>query len=346
MSKAKRKENKVTIFDVARKAGVSYSTVSRVVNNFHYISPETRNRVETAMEELGYVANMKARSLAGGRTQTLGLLLLNFEESYAIEIACGIDKASSDAGYDLTVFTTHHRHNKERNLVTKLTQGLVEGLIIILPKSPESYLADLVAQTFPHVLIDHTTSSPSNTVVATNFKGAFDAVSHLIELGHRRIGCLTGNLEVNSALDRLAGYKAALSHHGLPVDDRLIVKGGFSRSEGYQMGADFLTIANRPTAIFASCDTAAQGVMDRLFESHIRVPQEISIIGFDDIPEAANSRPPLTTISQNLREMGHTATRILINQIENGDETTQKVEVKTELIVRDSTRPMSKPGPE
>ncbi|MCB8942481.1 MAG: LacI family DNA-binding transcriptional regulator [Ardenticatenaceae bacterium] len=340
MSEENTKRNNVTIFDVAKEAGVSYSTVSRVVNNFQFVKSETRERVQAAMDKLGYVANLKARSLAGGRSQMLGLLLYDFESSYQVEIVRGIDAEVSALDYDLMLYTTHHRRRKESTLVAKLTQGLVDGLLIVLPSNLEAYLADLDGRNFPYVLIDHAgTGTTSNTVKAKNWEGSFEATSYLASLGHRRIGFVKGIMVVDSAKERLAGYEAALAQHGLAVDAALIQPGDFAWQTGYDAAHNLLALAEPPTAVIAASDACAFGVIEGLLAQGVRVPEDVSVVGFDDIPEARAIRPSLTTMRQDLRQMGRIATRILVNGIEDPDLPTEQVELDMELIVRESTCP-------
>lgn len=333
--------NNVTIVDVAREASVSYSTVSRVVNNFPHVKPETRERVEAAMAKLGYVVNLKARSLAGGRSQVVGMLIYELDTSYHVEIVKGVDAEIANSDYDLMLSTTHKRKGKESTYVTQLTQGMADGLLIVLPRNLEAYKGDLDRKRFPYVLIDHPglECDDCSAVLTANWQGAYDATRYLIELGHRRIGFVTGFIEVASAQDRLAGYQTALRDHGLLVDPELICKGDFLEQSGYEAGLKFLQLTRPPTAVFASSDMCAFGVMKALEEAGCRVPEDISIMGFDDIPEASYMRPMLTTVRQPLRSMGQAATRILIERIEDPTLPTKRVEFPTELIVRESCQP-------
>jgi LacI family transcriptional regulator len=329
----------ITIFDVAREAGVSYSTVSRVVNHFPRVNPETRARVQAAMEKLGYVANLQARSLAGGRSGMLGLLVYDLENSYMTELVRGVDAEVSALDYDLMLATTHQRRQKESAYVTRLAHGLVDGLLIVLPRSLDAYLKDLQTLQVPYVLIDYAaTNTPQHhAVTATNLQGMQDGVEHLLGLGHRRIGFVTGRLETDSARMRLAGYKAALESHGIPIDPTLIGEGDFLEGSGYTCGQHLLDLDPPPTAIVASSDTSAFGVIRAITERGLRVPDDISVIGFDDLPEAGYMYPPLTTVRQPIREMGRVATRLLVEAIMTPAMTPRQVLLPTELKVRHST---------
>ena len=216
-------EQATTIFDVARMAGVSYATVSRVLNNKDHVKPETRTAVLEAAAQLGYVASPQARSLAGGLSQIIGLLVQRFDSAYIWEIIRGIDTELDAAQYDLMLYTTHRRKPKELAYVTALARGLVDGLLLLLPRDPQAYLESLRRQRFPYVLIDHQgIGDYARSVGATNWQGAYDAARYLTTLGHRRIGFITGVLDLGCSVDRLAGYQAALREAGLPADPALI----------------------------------------------------------------------------------------------------------------------------
>jgi LacI family transcriptional regulator len=329
----------VTIFDVAKEAGVSYSTVSRVINNKEYVREDKRERVLRVMAQLGYVANIQARSLAGGHTQIIGLLVHELNNGYIGEIIKGIDNELAEAHYDIMLYTTHRRKTKESVYVTRLTRNVVDGLLLVLPRNAGAYLETLQKRHFPHVLVDHEginhgMSVPS--IVAENWKGAYDATSYLLQLGHRRIGFITGTLEMGSAQDRLAGYKAALQKHDIPVLPELIRKGDFLQPHGYTCARELLNLAEPPTAIFTSNDISAFGVMEAVRDLGLQIPRDISIVGFDDIPQAAHVRPPLTTVRQPLEEMGRRAARLLLHYIENPSAEVERIELPTELIIRES----------
>jgi LacI family transcriptional regulator len=330
-----------TIKDIAREAGVSYATVSRVINNYEHIKPETRVRVMTAMTRLGYVANQQARSLVGGRSQVIGLLIHAFDSPYIGQIIQGVDEAVAEAQYDLMLYTTHRRKARESTFVASLTRGLADGLIIVLPRDTEAYLATLARQGFPFVFVDyqaHTSNIPA--VSATNFEGAYDAMNYLLGLGHRRIGLITGDMETGSANERLRGYQAALADQGLESAPDLIYEGNFFQPSGLDGANHLLSLNHPPTAIFASNDVMAAGVYEAIRARGLRIPHDISVVGFDDIPQAAQLHPGLTTVRQPLIEMGRLATQRLLRLIEEEmAEPLGYIELPTEFILRDSAAP-------
>jgi LacI family transcriptional regulator len=328
----------VTIVDVAREAGVSYATVSRVINNKDYIVPEKRARVLAAIERLGYVPNMQARKLAGGRAQVIGLVVHDLWSSYVVELLRGIDAELAAAQYDLMLYTSHGRASTESVYVGQLTQGLAEGLLLLLPRGLAAYVAGLNQRQFPYVLIDHEgVPGVATGIGATNRQGAYDATVHLLELGHRRIGFITGKLDVSASRERLDGFLLALADHGLTHDPALTVEGDFLKPRAYEAARELLTQHDPPTAIFASNDVSAFGVMQASHELGLHVPRDLSLVGFDDIPEAANVQPPLTTVRQPLEEMGRVAALTLLATMRDPGRAPERIELPTRLIVRGST---------
>jgi LacI family transcriptional regulator len=330
----------VTIYEVAREAGVSTATVSRVINDRRHVRAATREKVEQAMRSLGYVANRQARGLAGGRSRVIGLLVYELGSSYFNQLIKGIDAAVTSIGYDLMLYTTHARREKEAQHAAELASGPVDGLIIVLAVDIENYIDRLHSQRVPFVLLDYDSNVPGTTfITAANRQGARDAVEHLIGLGHRRIGLITGTPGTSSARERLAGYRDALRRAEIEHDPQLVVKGDFLEGRGYEGMRRLLALDARPTAVFTSADTGAFGALRAIREAGLRVPDDISVVGFDDIPEASLVTPPLTTVRQPLREMGATAVRLLQRMMDEPDVTPRRTELATELIVRESSGP-------
>ena len=335
-----RTGERITIEDVAREADVSYATVSRVINSKGYVSEDTRERVMAAVTRTGYVVNRQARGLAGGRSQVVGLVVPDLDTSYIGEIIRGIDEELAAVSYDLMLYTTHHRKHRESAFVATLTSGLADGLLLVLPSDPAAYLDSFRERGFPYVIIDHGgVDERGPSVGATNRQGAYDAVNYLFELGHRRIGCITGHMRLGCAVDRLAGYRAALADLGVPFDPVLVSEGDFHQPRGYECARQLLALPSPPTAIFASNDVSAFGVMEAVRDSGRRIAIDVSIIGFDDIPSAAGVHPTLTTVRQPLFEMGARATRMLLELIEDPARVIERADFPTALVIRDSCRP-------
>ena len=316
------------------------STVSHVLNGTHFVSSELTARVLQAVEELDYRLNPVARSLAGGRSGVIGLMVPEVGISYSGEILRGIDEELACDGYDLLLHTTHNQRVKEPVFVHKLAQGLTEGLLLLLPSDPNAYLAPLHKKKFPYVVIDHQGFDDfSPTVVSTNWRGAFDATQYLITLGHRRIGFVAGASHTSSAHEREQGYRAALQRAGIPFDAALMREGQFLRPPSYEAALHLLDLPDPPTAIFAANDVAAFGVIDAIHARGLCFPDDVSVVGFDDIPEAAAARPALTTVRQQLIEMGRTAVRMLVEYIAQPERPTRRITLDTELIIRESCKP-------
>ncbi len=337
MSKEIKKQNSPTIIDVARESGVSYATVSRALNDYEFVKPATRDKVLRAAQKLGYVPNQQARSLAGGRSNLVGILVPGLDNGYITEIIRGIDEELAKSDYNLILYTTHRHHGRESSYVASIMNGAADGLLLIVPLISHDYADALYQQNFPFVLIDQSdTSGKSSAVNATNWQGAYDATSYLIELGHQRIGFITGLMELNSAVDRLRGYEAALNAHNIPVQPELIVKGDFWERGGYVAAQALLDLPAPPTAIFASNDLLAFGAMEAIRQRGLRIPQDVSLVGFDDIPQASLVYPTLTTVRQPLDKMGRLAVKMLLEHIGSTEYAPYTATLATELVVRES----------
>ncbi len=341
MGNKPRRSSHVTIKDIARVSGVSYSTVSRVLNNKDHVRPEKREQVLAAVARLQYVVNPQARSLAGGRSNVIGLLVPELGNGYIGEVIRGIDDALASSGYDLMLYTTHRHADKEAIYLKTLTRGLTDGLLLLVPSDPRSYLEALRQEQFPYVVIDHQGFDDfSPTVIAKNYQAALNAIAYLIGLGHRRIGFIMGQRHLTSAVERFKGYRDALQAQGIPFDPDLVVDGEFLQGESYVVADQLLSLPNRPTAIFASNDLSAFGAMDAARNRGLSIPRDVSILGFDDIPQSASVRPALTTVRQPLMDMGQIATRMLLEYIENPLQPRERIFLDTELVIRDSCAPL------
>lgn len=341
MTDEKRKLNPaITIYDVARAAGVSYSTVSRVLNGFEYVKAETRRKVLEAADRLGYVANLQARSLAGGRSNIIGLLVPTLDNGYVSEIARGIDEELARANYELMLYSTHRQRSKESLFVNTIANGLTDGLLLMVPLIPAQYLQALRDRDVPYVLIDQNDPEHlSHVVDSTNYQGAYEATEYLIQQGHSKIAHITGLKELSSARERLDGYKSALEARNLPYCDAYVVDGDFREPKGYEAMQALLQLEDPPTAVFAANDLSAFGAMEAIRDAGLNIPHDISIVGFDDIPQASIVTPKLTTVRQPLDQMGQVAVQMLLERINNPDSPLRRTTLATRLIIRESVRP-------
>lgn len=335
-----KKSTPPTIYDVAREAGVSYSTVSRTMSGYEFVKPSTREKVLQAAEKLGYVPNQQARSLAGGRSNLIGVLVPALSNNYISEILRGIDEKLAEANYNLILYTTHRHQGKESSYVATILNGGADGLLLVVPLISSSYLDALREQDFPYVLIDQVDKTQKSCVVnGTNWQGAYEATQYLIELGHRQIGFISGLAGLNSAAERYEGYMAALSDHGIPLRSEFIAESDFREHGGHVAAQQLLALPERPTAIFASNDMSAFGAVEAIREQGLRIPEDISVIGFDDIPQASIIYPKLTTVHQPLAQMGREAVSILLENMKNPKGEIRQVTLETQLIIRDSCCP-------
>lgn len=329
----------VTLADVARMAGVSKMTVSNVINNKSGVSESTRRRVQRAVEQSGYLANPAARLLAGRRMNLIGVMAPRFGWPYVNEVVNGASTAAEAAGLNLAIFTTSEHPEVERERAA-LLRGLADGVLLVLPGlggggSGADSLRLL--RGVPVVVVD--AEGPHN-VRADNAAGARLAAQHLLELGHRRIGHVLGPTESRAdAAERRAGFLAALAGAGVPAPPEYLASGDYSEAGGARAGHALLSLPERPTAIFAANDASALGVLRAAQALGLRVPRDLSVVGFDDLPLAAHTRPALTTVRQPLHQMGAAGVGLLIELARGAAPPEQHLRFPTELVRRDSTGP-------
>ncbi len=273
-----------------------------------------------------------------GVLRIIGLLVPNLDNGYVGTITQGIDQELARANYDLMLYTSHRHPGKESFYVRAIANGLTDGLLLVAPLVPTTYLDALREQDFPYVLIDQADAEENSSVVeATNWQGAYEATRYLNQLGHTQIAFITGSLVVHSAIDRLHGYKAALADCDIPVREELIVESDYQQQTGYEVTKKLLqSVDPLPTAIFASNDLSAFGAMDAAREQGFQIPNDISIIGFDDVPQASFVYPKLTTVRQPLEQMGQVAVKMLLERIEDPSRPPRKIALATQLVIRDS----------
>jgi LacI family transcriptional regulator len=327
----------VTLEQVARLAGVSKVTVSKTLNNTGRISHPTRERVLKAVADLGYVANTAARSLRGRRSNILGLTVPELISPYFAEVARAAAEVASLQGYDLALFTTSRDPVRERERVHTLLGGLADGLIVVVPSTSPEFLATLERSPAPVVLINHfgaVTHLP--TVRADSYMGSAAAVRHLLELGHRRVGFVSGAANSSQAKERLRAYREVMVAADL-FDPDLIAQGDFTQPGGFRAGQQLLQHSERPSAIFAASDVTAFGVLDAARSLGLSVPQQLSLVGFDDVPTASQIVPPLTTVRHPIHQMAEIAIGLLLDSLSGKTTQDRLVELPSELIVRASS---------
>ena len=328
---------RVTITDVARAAGVSVATVSKVINDRYGVARPTAERVREVIRNLGYESSLVARSLRSHRTGVIGILLAEFEP-FSTELLKGLSAAAQDSGYQLLAYSGGGSPDShigwERRSLSRLSGTLIDGAILVTPTTVDD------GYRIPVVAIDpHTGPSELPTVDSNNLAGADAAVQHLLDLGHRRIGFLGGRDDLESARRREEGYRRTMTAAGLGVDAALMRNGGFRSETSDAPARELLSQPDRPTSIFAANDLMAIQTVHVAQSLGLRVPKDLSVVGFDNIPESAMATPALTTIAQPLRSIGQTAMQLLLALLRGEEVPARHVQLATELVVRASTAP-------
>ncbi|MEV7805188.1 LacI family DNA-binding transcriptional regulator [Microbispora sp. NPDC088329] len=326
----------VTMSDVARLAGVSTATVSRVVNGRYGVSASTIAQVRSAIERLGYETSLVATSLRRSRTNVLGLVTHSFQ-SYTAEVLKGVMEALTQSGFDLIIYANSdvygtYSEGWEQRHLTRLSGTLTDGCIVVTPWGE-------VRSSTPVVVIDPVRDSTAPSVTADNLGGATRVVEHLLGLGHRRIGFIAGRSSLAAAWSREEGYRTALAEAGVPVDPTLIGRGDFNPESAIPLARALLERPDRPTAIFAASDGMALKVLEVAKELGLGVPGDLSVVGFDNIPESALAEPGLTTVDQSMYRLGYEAARMLKSLVTGEWEGPRQILLPTRLLARGSTAP-------
>ncbi len=327
--------SRVTIRDVAKQAGVSVATVSKVINARYGVAAATVQRVQAVIAELGYESSLVARSLRNHRTGVIGVLVCDIEP-FSSELLKGAAKAIKGTGYELVIYSAGGASSDhvgwERRYLTRLSGTLIDGAILVTPT--------VVAASYgaPVVAVDpHTGGEGVPTVDSDNLRGAQLATEHLIGLGHRRIAFLAGRPDLESARLRELGFRRAMQEAGVEVDPELVRVGSYDELAAAGPARELLTLPERPTAVFAANDVSAIATMDVALTLGLGVPDDLSVIGFDNIPESAMTTPGLTTIDQPMQLMGQRAITMLVELMSGGELDRTHVTLPTRLVARRST---------
>jgi LacI family transcriptional regulator len=330
---------KLTLEDIARISGYSRSTVSRVVNGDENVSLDTREKVEQVIAEMNFQPNLAARSLATGQTHILGLIVpmtVNsiFSDPFYPILIQSISSTCNQKDYSIMLWLAEPE--MERRMITRvLNNGLLDGVIVSALSLTDPIVQSLKENRLPYVSIGrHPLDDEGNYVDVDNYNGALKAINHLAALGRKRIATITGPMNVIVGVDRLRGYKDALTANGLPYDPDLVVEGDFSDSGGYAAMKKLLP--HKPDAVFATSDVMAVAAVRVLIEANLKIPEDVAVIGFDDIPLASRTIPALTTISQPIVEMGMSVVELLIDKITHPSRPARQVIMPTHLVLRAS----------
>lgn len=332
--------SKITIYDIAKEANVGIGTVSRVLNNQASVSPETRQKVLEVARRLNYQPHTYAQRLARRHSQTISAIIPFFTNYFFIEVLQGVQDRISQLEYDLVLYGVNNVNQVETYLSKAIQRGKVDGILFFSMKLPEKFIPRLKETKIPTVLVD--TSSPEfDSISVANAEGAYTATGHLIELGHTSIGMINAPLVSAPATERLKGYRRALETHGMEFREELVRFGkskkqdGFNREAGYEAAQDFLKMGDdMPRAFFIASDIQAMGALAAFSEHGLRVPEDVAIVGFDDIELAKHLR--LTTMRQPMYQMGDLAIQRLVERMSNPDMEILHTTFSPTLIIRES----------
>src|SRR5215216_937076 len=330
-----------TIREVAESAGVSYATVSHVINNTRLVSPETRDRVLAAMSALNYRPNALARSLRQGKTNTIGLVLPDSANPFFAEISRSIEDAAFKKGYSVFLCNTELDTQRELFYVDVLSKKQVDGIIFVAAGDQADSLDFLIRRSMPMVMIDRNVPNVKSDAVLTDHQlGGYLATCHLLELGHTRIACIAGPSTITPSAERIIGYRKALEEAGLSYQEELILRGDYHAQSGMELTHLILKMNPRPTAIFALNDLMALGALRAAAEDGYSVPKDLAVVGYDDLEIAHFTNPPLTTIAQPKKESGAQAIYQLVDSMARKNRLPCRLVLPPELLIRRSTQPV------
>ncbi|SFL74338.1 LacI family DNA-binding transcriptional regulator [Halanaerobium salsuginis] len=329
---------KITIKDIAKQAGVSVTTVSRVINNKPDVGDKTRAKILRIIEDLNYNPNSVARGLVMQKTNTIGLIIPDISNPFFPQVARAIEDKAQKLDYSVIFFNTDNNPDREKKAVELFKSKQVDGLIVSLSLGNEAILRELKSADYPVVQIDRAVLTDNYPLVSIdNQNSAYQLVQYILNKGHRRVAHISGDLNTTTARARLAGYQQALLDYGIKLDDNLLIKGDYSQYTGYQAMRQLLELDNPPTAVFAANDLSAAGVYKAIYAAGLRIPQDIAVAGHDDIEIASLLQPELTTMRQPKYNLGEEAVTILLRMINSKQKLKLSDHIlKTNLIIRQS----------
>ncbi len=326
-----------TIKDVADMAGVSPATVSRVLNEYPQIRAVTRSKVLRAVEQLGYRPSRVARRMRTKLTSILGLILSDLGNPFFAAVVSGVEAVAYAAGYSLLLCSSDEDPLREESYVHVLLAEMVDGVIISPVDENSTTCQALIDRGVPVVAMDRRLRHLDvDTVVVDNVRAAYQAVKHLIGLGHQRIALIGGPAKVTTGRERQEGYLQALADSGLPIDGDLIRAGDFKQDGGYQQARALLEMCNPPTAVFVANNMMTLGALNAIHEKQLDVPKDIAVVGFDDMPWAQSLMPPLTAVAQPAYDLGSCAASMLLARISDKDRPVREIKLDTRLVIRAS----------
>lgn len=328
----------ITIKDIARQANVSTTTVSRVINNKPDVSDSTKEKIQKIINKNNYQPNNIARGLVLKKTKTIGLIIPDISNPFFPEIIKGVEHKTKDYGYSVIICDTENQIKQEKSSIDLLINNRVDGIIMSLSSESVMDLNTIKKSNLSIVQLDRNIPELKYPMVSVDNKlSAYKATEYLINLGHKKVGHVTGDLNTKPAIDRLKGYKEALKDNNINFIDKLVINGNYSKKSGYTAMKKMLKNEN-PTAVFFANDLMALGAYEVLDENELKIPDDISIIGHDDIDVSSLVQPKLTTMRQPKNKLGKIAAKILLDLIENNKEFHEDVVLNTELVERQSVK--------
>ncbi len=327
---------KTTLAAIAAEAGVSLPTVSKVVNGRPDVSPSTRARVEQLLDQHQYPRNGQR---AARRSGLIDVVFAGLDSPWAVEILRGVEEWGTERSIAIAVSSVRHGDARPASWTSAIASHHSDGVILVTTTLTSAQVVQLRGAGIPLVVIDPANTPPPDipSVGATNWAGGLAATEHLLSLGHRRIGAITGPADMLCSLARLDGYRSGLERAGLTVEPALIKYGDFEHEGGFARAVELLDLPDRPTAIFAGSDQMAFGVYEAARQRGLRIPDDLSVVGFDELPVSRWASPPMTTVRQPLTEMGSAAAAMLGDLMDGAPLRTNRVELSTELHIREST---------
>ena len=327
-----------TIKEVAARAGVSSATVSHVINNTRFVSDVVKQRVQEVMDDMGYRPNVLARSLRQGKTKTLGLILPDSANPFYAELGHALENSAFLNNYNVILCNSDSSIVREHLYFDLLLDKQVDGIILDTEEKDPHNVKKRLPSGYPIVLVDRNFSENIfDTVLTDNTLGGYLATRYLIELGHRRIACVTGPMSLLGSANRLQGYQQALAEFGLPEIPNLIYYGDFTVGSGHEAAHHLLKRPELPTAVFVGNDMMAIGFLRSSIEMKFRIPEDISIVGFDNLELGMYMHPTITSFAQPKEEIGEKAIQLLLARIENPKAPPQRILIPPKLIIREST---------
>ncbi len=327
------------IKDVAKAAGVSQATASRALGNYGYVSVKAREKVLAAAKKLNYKPHAIAKSMVTGRTKTVGFIVGDIENPFFAGVAQSINSIITPEGYNLMVYTTNESLQEEQAAIKTFIERRVDGLMIAPTCLKEhSHIDEAIKMGIPVVLVDRVLDNVNADIVAVeNVEGAYKAVNYLIKLGHTNIGFLTDSLDIGSNKERLDGYIKALNESNIPIKDTLITSGKYTIKDGYRSAITLINNKIKPTAVFTSNNFMTEGLLFAAKDVGIKIPEELAVLGFDDMEWYKLLSPSISVVEQPIHEIGYTAARCLLRRMLGDTSRHKLMRLPTKLVIREST---------